>query len=224
MLALALHVGAQSLESAFPVLGLAPGLLKPADQVQAIHRREPTFDLREFKAGGDEDGMPDANLEGQPFPIAVPFGVRVLFPTCIAKEGLLHNAREHGRHRHDRADAIHGQGIAKVMRLHFGDIGGAHWALQRRIEVEGVKHSHGIYFWGGSADSEGESADELRVVGIGRGVTLGAMSTALEIENAVSSLPQEEFWKLAEWFDARKADAWDAQIEVDAAAGKLDFL
>lgn len=50
------------------------------------------------------------------------------------------------------------------------------------------------------------------------------MSTVLEIEKAISSLPQEEFWKLAEWFDARKADAWDAQIEMDAAAGKLDFL
>lgn len=50
------------------------------------------------------------------------------------------------------------------------------------------------------------------------------MSTVLEIEEAISMLPQQEFWKLAEWFDARKADAWDARIEADAAAGKLDFL
>jgi len=50
------------------------------------------------------------------------------------------------------------------------------------------------------------------------------MKTVLEIEEAISTLPEEEFWKLAEWFDARKADAWDAQIETDAAAGKLDFL
>lgn len=50
------------------------------------------------------------------------------------------------------------------------------------------------------------------------------MSTVLEIEEAITTLPQQEFWKLAEWFDERKADAWDAQIEADAAAGKLDFL
>lgn len=50
------------------------------------------------------------------------------------------------------------------------------------------------------------------------------MSTVSEIEEAISTLPQEEFWKLAEWFDAKKADAWDAQIEADAAAGRLDFL
>lgn len=50
------------------------------------------------------------------------------------------------------------------------------------------------------------------------------MSTVLEIEEAISTLPEEEFWKLAEWFDEKKADAWDAQIEADAAAGKLDFL
>jgi len=50
------------------------------------------------------------------------------------------------------------------------------------------------------------------------------MSTVLEIEEAISTLNPEEFWKLAEWFDARKAEAWDAQIEADAAAGKLDFL
>jgi hypothetical protein len=50
------------------------------------------------------------------------------------------------------------------------------------------------------------------------------MTTVSEIEEAISSLPQEEFWKLAEWFDERKADAWDARIEADAAAGKLHFL
>lgn len=50
------------------------------------------------------------------------------------------------------------------------------------------------------------------------------MSTVLEIEEAISTLPEQEFWKLAEWFDERKADAWDARMEADAAAGKLDFL
>jgi hypothetical protein len=50
------------------------------------------------------------------------------------------------------------------------------------------------------------------------------MSTVSEIEEAISSLPQKEFWKLAEWFDERKADAWDAQIEADAGVGKLELL
>lgn len=48
------------------------------------------------------------------------------------------------------------------------------------------------------------------------------MSTVADIEAAISSLPQDEFWKLAEWFDERKADAWDKQIEEDAKAGRLD--
>lgn len=50
------------------------------------------------------------------------------------------------------------------------------------------------------------------------------MSTVAEIEEAISALPRKEFWRLAEWFDEQKADAWDEQIAVDAAAGKLDFL
>ena len=48
------------------------------------------------------------------------------------------------------------------------------------------------------------------------------MTTVSEIESAISSLPEDEFWKLAEWFDEKKSDAWDARIEADAAAGKLD--
>jgi hypothetical protein len=47
------------------------------------------------------------------------------------------------------------------------------------------------------------------------------MSTVLEIESAIRELPQEEFWKLAEWFDEAKADAWDQQMEADARAGRL---
>lgn len=43
----------------------------------------------------------------------------------------------------------------------------------------------------------------------------------MEIESAIRELPQEEFWKLAEWFDEVKADAWDARIEADAKAGLL---
>lgn len=50
------------------------------------------------------------------------------------------------------------------------------------------------------------------------------MSTVLEIESLISELPHEEFWKLAEWFDEAKSDAWDKQMEADAKAGRLDFL
>jgi hypothetical protein len=47
------------------------------------------------------------------------------------------------------------------------------------------------------------------------------MSTVLEIEAAIRELPEKEFWNLANWFDEAKADAWDAQIEADAKAGRL---
>lgn len=50
------------------------------------------------------------------------------------------------------------------------------------------------------------------------------MSTVPEIRSAISQLPEAEFWRLAEWFDKAKSDAWDRQIEADAKAGKLDAL
>ena len=50
------------------------------------------------------------------------------------------------------------------------------------------------------------------------------MSTVLEIESAISELPKQEFWKLAEWFDDVRERTWDQQMEADAQAGKLDFL
>jgi len=48
------------------------------------------------------------------------------------------------------------------------------------------------------------------------------MSTVLEIKQAIERLSHGEFRELAEWFDERKADQWDRQIEEDAKAGKLD--
>lgn len=50
------------------------------------------------------------------------------------------------------------------------------------------------------------------------------MSTVLEIESAISELPTQEFWKLAEWFDDVRERTWDEQMAADAQAGKLDFL
>jgi hypothetical protein len=50
------------------------------------------------------------------------------------------------------------------------------------------------------------------------------MTTAESIEQAVAQLPPDELAKFRRWFAEFDADAWDAQIEADAAAGKLDAL
>ena len=49
--------------------------------------------------------------------------------------------------------------------------------------------------------------------------------TRLEIaEKAVAQLSPAEMTQFRQWFAAFDGDAWDAQIEADAAAGKLDAL
>jgi hypothetical protein len=45
-----------------------------------------------------------------------------------------------------------------------------------------------------------------------------------EIEAAVSQLQEEDLAAFQAWFDEFMADAWDARIAADAAAGKLDHL
>ena len=50
------------------------------------------------------------------------------------------------------------------------------------------------------------------------------MHNAKAIENAVKELPSEELAKFRQWFARFDETAWDAQIEADAAAGKLDAL
>lgn len=50
------------------------------------------------------------------------------------------------------------------------------------------------------------------------------MVTAESIEQAVEKLSPPELAKFRRWFAQFDADAWDAQIEADAAAGKLDPL
>ncbi len=45
-----------------------------------------------------------------------------------------------------------------------------------------------------------------------------------EIENAVASLPVEEYRQFREWFLERDWAQWDKQIEADSESGKLDFL
>lgn len=50
------------------------------------------------------------------------------------------------------------------------------------------------------------------------------MSSVLEITTAIRDLPKDEFWNLVGWFDEMKANAWDDQMQADAAAGEFDGL
>ncbi len=50
------------------------------------------------------------------------------------------------------------------------------------------------------------------------------MRTVDEISKAIAALPREEFWKLTDQLVEMRGDAWDRQMEEDAAAGRLDFL
>jgi hypothetical protein len=51
-----------------------------------------------------------------------------------------------------------------------------------------------------------------------------SVSTVKEIESAIEQLPPEEKWKLLHRFHDALWSEWDKQIEVDAAAGRLDHL
>ena len=50
------------------------------------------------------------------------------------------------------------------------------------------------------------------------------MSTVGEIEQAIERLAPPERAKLAAWLARKEAQDWDAQMDADARAGKLDFL
>jgi len=50
------------------------------------------------------------------------------------------------------------------------------------------------------------------------------MSTVQEIETAIERLPAEERWGLLHRFSDRMWDDWDAQIDSDHRAGRLDSL
>jgi hypothetical protein len=50
------------------------------------------------------------------------------------------------------------------------------------------------------------------------------MSTVHEIEQAVRKLGPDELAAFRAWFAAFDADAWDRQLDDDAAAGRLDRL
>lgn len=50
------------------------------------------------------------------------------------------------------------------------------------------------------------------------------MSEVQKIERAVEQLSESDLAEFRCWFMKFDADAWDRQIEADAAAGKLDAL
>ncbi len=50
------------------------------------------------------------------------------------------------------------------------------------------------------------------------------MLTAESVEKAVEQLSQAELAKFRRWYAEFEANVWDAKIETDAAAGKLDAL
>jgi hypothetical protein len=45
-----------------------------------------------------------------------------------------------------------------------------------------------------------------------------------EIESAIARLPPSELAELVKWFEEFQAQAWDAQLEQDVKAGRLDAL
>lgn len=45
-----------------------------------------------------------------------------------------------------------------------------------------------------------------------------------DIENAVAKLPQDQLQKFRAWYEKFDAEAWDKQIDTDAAAGRLDKI
>lgn len=50
------------------------------------------------------------------------------------------------------------------------------------------------------------------------------MNTITEIETAIRNLSSPDLAALRTWFDEFAAQAWDRQIEEDAASGRLDEL
>ena len=53
---------------------------------------------------------------------------------------------------------------------------------------------------------------------------VSAMKTVEAIEQAVENLGRDELATFRNWFSTYDAAQWDAQIERDVAAGKLDAL
>ena len=50
------------------------------------------------------------------------------------------------------------------------------------------------------------------------------MKKVESVERAIEKLPPNELAEFRRWFAEFDADAWDEQIEADAACGKFDVL
>jgi len=50
------------------------------------------------------------------------------------------------------------------------------------------------------------------------------MTKVQALEQEIETLSAEELAELRLWLDEREAEAWDREIERDAASGKLDKL
>lgn len=48
--------------------------------------------------------------------------------------------------------------------------------------------------------------------------------TVKDIEKAITQLPEDQLRQFRAWFEEFDADAWNQQIEGDAASGKLDAI
>ena len=50
------------------------------------------------------------------------------------------------------------------------------------------------------------------------------MSSARQLEEAITQLDKKEYTELRNWFVEYESEKWDNQIQADAENGSLDFL
>jgi hypothetical protein len=50
------------------------------------------------------------------------------------------------------------------------------------------------------------------------------MTSVTEIQQAILSLPEDDYLQLKQWFSELDWEKWDRRIEADSKGGKLDFL
>ena len=74
------------------------------------------------------------------------------------------------------------------------------------------------------ADEDAPSHRLIAYFGLVNAIWSKNMGNVKSIEKAVESLPPSELAEFRRWFADFDANAWDEQIEQDAAAGKLDAL
>jgi hypothetical protein len=67
------------------------------------------------------------------------------------------------------------------------------------------------------ASSGGEQLD----IAVGRDFRFNTLMSAIELEDAVQSLPPEDLERFAEWFERFIDNQWDRKLESDIASGRL---